>query len=159
MIIGKGLAIQTSGQKWGKCSDFKEILKNVICHAAPGQNRSFRSQPNRVVGVIHEDDDVPFSPPKGTMGLLCTWGVCRGKPEVFDSRSGEPYVKVHLKVRPGSLHGIPSKAWTHSAPSGSWHCIPCRPLLACWPNVVANFAVDQFLLLGGLLAAGGLSDW
>jgi len=69
-----------------------------VCHAAPGQNRLFRSQPNKVVGVIHEDDDVPFSPPKGTMGLLCTWGVCRGKPEVFDGRSNQPYVKVHLKV-------------------------------------------------------------
>ena len=30
----------------------------------------------RRVGVIHEDDDVAFSPPKG-MGLLCTWAVCR----------------------------------------------------------------------------------
>ncbi len=66
-----------------------------LCDCA-AHNRACR-HPSRAVGVIHEDDDIPFSSPKGSLSLLCTWGVCRGKIEGLD-RSREPYVKVHFKV-------------------------------------------------------------
>ena len=65
--------------------------------ALPGHNRACRHQASRAVGVIHEDDDIPFGSPKGTMSLLCTWGVCRSRSDNID-RSREPYVKVHLKA-------------------------------------------------------------
>lgn len=75
------------------------------------QSRAYRQQaPSRAVGVIHENDDIPFSPPKGTMSLLCTWGVCRSKTESYDKR--EPYVKVHLKVHQFSQIQAGSQAFS-----------------------------------------------
>ena len=50
---------------------------DLLSHRLAGHGgRPMRPPVTRRVGVIHEDDDVAFSPPKG-MGLLCTWAVCR----------------------------------------------------------------------------------
>ena len=56
-------------------SDVIDRRSERHCLAGHG-GRPMRPPVTRRVGVIHEDDDVAFSPPKG-MGLLCTWAVCR----------------------------------------------------------------------------------